>query len=175
MYKDLVAKWNPICKLVSRQDVRHLQSRHVDDSLGLITHLEAAKTVLDIGPGGGFPSIPLALALPNVSFELAERSSTKCRFLNHVKMRLNLINVKILEQDVRSISQGREIGFDVVTARAVAKPDALWEWSKELLNPQGKLILQTSEEFHEPLQQAIVEPSIAVRRGFVTLVSKAGS
>lgn len=169
---ELIAKWNRVCKLVSRHDIDHLKTLHVADSLGLIPFIEGSAQVLDIGSGGGFPGIPLALSLKKTRFVLIERSTVKCRFLDHLRMVLNLSNVSVVAEDVRTYARRGNERFDAITARAVAKPEVIWAWSKELLNASGQVVLQTSQEFFGPLPDAQIEQSHKVSRGYVTTVKR---
>ena len=128
--------------------------------------------MLDIGSGGGFPGVPLALALKQTRFVLIERSTVKCQFLMHARMALNLSNVSVVAEDVRTYAKRGDETFDAITARAVAKPELIWDWSKELLSNAGQLVLQTSQAFFGPLPQARIEQSHKVPRGFVTTVKR---
>ena len=167
---DGVIQWNPVCKLVSRRDIKRLRAAHVEDSLGLIEYISSSNEVVDIGPGGGFPSIPLALTLPDTFFLLVERSATKCAFLRHMTMKLKLTNVEVIEQDVRTFIKQDPRKFDTVTARAVTTPAILWQWSKSLLKSPGQLLLQTSQPVLDSLPGAVVTDSVKAKRGFVTAV-----
>lgn len=168
----LLIKWNPVCKLVSRQDTRHLQVRHVDDSLGLSGFIQNDTRVMDIGPGGGFPSIPLSIAFPSISFVLVERSEKKSQFLQYVKLELGLQNVEIFVQDVRHLDVADSGFFDSITARAVADPTQLWHWSRRFLREDGQLLLQTTQCNVSELSEAMIHPSVKVKRGFVTAVER---
>ena len=169
---ELVAKWNRVCKLVSRHDIKHLKTHHVDDSLGLVPFVKESSCVLDVGSGGGFPGVPLALALRSIQFVLLERSTVKCRFLDHVKMALNLSNVSVVTDDMRSYARREDVRFDAITARAVADPMSIWNWSQNLLKPTGQVLLQTSRRFTGPLPGAQIDESQKVPRGYVTSVRR---
>lgn len=87
-------------------------------------------------------------------------------------MSLNLGNVTIVERDITTLHVKNPPQFDLITARAVAKPEIVWGWSKNLLAPLGRVLLQTSQPFHEPLQGAIIRESVKVARGYVTQVEQ---
>lgn len=131
--------------------------------------------MLDVGSGGGFPGIPLAITLRSIQFVLLERSTVKCRFLNHVKMALNLNNVSVVTDDVRNYARHAEERFDAITARAVADPLSIWNWSKNLVNSTGRVVLQTSHKFIGPLSDAQIDESQKVPRGYVTTVRRLSS
>lgn len=142
---DLVRKWNRVAGLVSSGDLRHLRTRHMDDSLSLDPYLKDSKQHLDIGSGGGFPGIPLAVCNPSVAMTLVDRNRKKCNFLRHVAMTLSLNNVVVEEVDAKSLNHnGRK--YDTITARAVARPEEVWNWVRELLAEHGRLLIQQMQE-----------------------------
>lgn len=144
-YVGLMRKWNKAINLVSRQDVDRFVTRHLLDSLSIVGLVSAdpnARSVLDIGTGGGLPGIPLAIALPHLQFTLADRSAKKIRFLNQVSRRLELGNTQPIATDVAKLVTNEQ-RFDVVVSRAVAAPDMLWKLARPLLAPGGRVVLQT--------------------------------
>lgn len=125
----LIRMWDKVVSLVSRGDLEHaLENQHVPDSLSLtgsvlrsIESKSVPPVALDIGSGGGFPAIPLAIALPQVHFHLVERSTRKRGFLLKVKGDLGLENVEVHEGVFPEV-----VPVDapaILTARAVEKPD----------------------------------------------------
>ena len=94
-YLKLLRKWNSACSLVSHGDLQYLNERHVSDSVELLPFLNRSRSHLDIGSGGGFPGVLIAIARPNMRVVLNDRSLKKCRFLRHVKMQLALENVEV--------------------------------------------------------------------------------
>lgn len=157
--------------MVSVRDLGHLRSRHLDDSLALLEHLGCADSLLDVGSGGGFPGIPLALANPDVSTTLVERNQKKCSFLRHVVMTLKLGNVDVINADVRDI--GKELNpFDAISARAVASPDQVWAWCRGLLSENGRLLLQTTEVFEKALPNAVIESHRSNGIGWINVVRR---
>ena len=135
-FAELIRKWNAKVNLVSRQDIERLENRHLLDSLAAAPHLNVG-THLDIGSGAGLPGVVLAIARPEYKFLLCERMARRCRFLQTVVQTLGLKNVDIVEASVESIS---EQTFDGITARAVAKPNVIWDWVSHLLADSGSII-----------------------------------
>jgi 16S rRNA (guanine527-N7)-methyltransferase len=116
-------KWNPRFGLV-KAGGEELVVKHVLDSLSAWrTVAEEARggTVLDVGSGAGFPGIPLAIALPSVSFTLLERSAKRAAFLSNCAVLLGLANVRVTPADL-GFAAG---SYDVVTFRAVTSLDRL--------------------------------------------------
>ena len=126
---------------------------------------------MDIGSGGGFPAIPIAIARPDIKVMLIERNQKKCRFLEQAVMHLPLQNVSVVQSDIRDFVTS--LRFDTITARAVADPATLWQWSPIFLNRNGQLLLQTTEPICDELPQTTIQCSKKVQRGWVTAVTRA--
>ena len=157
--------------MVSFRDLEHLRSRHLDDSLALQDHLGCAQSLLDVGSGGGFPGIPLAVSNPDIGTILVERNHKKCSFLRHVVMTLKLSNVDVVNADIRDI--GDELNnFDAISARAVASPDRVWSWCRGLLTEHGRLLLQTTTSFDGNLPDAVVQPHRSSGIGWINVVRR---
>lgn len=137
-YLDLVRSANTRINLVSRKDIEHLEDHHVRPSR-LFLELERVfpgDRILDIGSGGGFPGIVLAILEPSLHVTLTDSIKKKADFLQDCVRQLKLKNVTVLNTRVESI-QGKM--FDHITARAVAPVIDLWRWSKHLLATGGTL------------------------------------
>ncbi|MCZ6460073.1 MAG: 16S rRNA (guanine(527)-N(7))-methyltransferase RsmG, partial [Gammaproteobacteria bacterium] len=91
-YVALLKQWNKRINLLSRRDTERIWPRHVLDSLSILPFIRGPR-ILDLGSGGGLPGIPLAIAAPQHTFTLLDRSDRKTRFLEHVVLRLGLANV----------------------------------------------------------------------------------
>ena len=157
--------------MVSSRDLEHLRSRHLDDSLALQDYLGPAKSLLDVGSGGGFPGLPLAVANPDIRTTLVERSHKKCSFLRHAVMTLKLINVDVINADIRDIAE--ELSqFDAISARAVASPDQIWTWCCGMLTERGRLLLQSATSYDGALRDAIVESHRSSGIGWINVVRR---
>lgn len=171
-YLALLRKWNSAYSLVSNGDLQHLNDRHVADSIELLPFLEQSRSHLDIGSGGGFPGAIIAIARPEMRVVLNDRSAKKCRFLRHVKMELGLMNVDVLELDVKRNSKILE-HFDTVTMRAVNPAQQVWELGSQFLNDSGTILMQTSHNVEESnLIGASVRTTHKTCRGYVSVVGK---
>lgn len=115
--ESLYEEWNAKINVVSRKDIEQLYERHVLHSLAIakIIQFKPGTTVLDVGTGGGFPGIPLAILFPETSFLLIDSIGKKIKVVNEVASALNLTNVKADHVRVEDVHQK----FDFVVSRAV--------------------------------------------------------
>lgn len=132
LYKD----WNEKINVISRKDTEGLYEKHVLHSLSIAAAFEFApgSQVLDLGTGGGFPGIPLAIYFPEVKFHLADSIGKKIKVVIAVAEELGLTNVTAQHIRAEEIKNRK---FDVVVSRAVAPLKDLWHWSKPLLKKQN--------------------------------------
>ena len=139
--------------------------------MALQEHLGSARSLLDVGSGGGFPGIPLAVSNPAIRTTLVERNHKKCSFLRHVVMTLKLSNVHVINADIRDIEE--ELNpFDAISARAVASPDQIWTWCRDMLTERGRLLLQTAASYDGKLQGALVESHPSSGIGWIGVVRR---
>ena len=119
LFEKLFKKWNNRVNLISRRDVDFLFERHICYSLAITLHFKfKPKTkILDVGTGGGFPGIPLAIFFPNVDFTLIDRTEKKIKIIDLIKEDLKIKNVKTIVGDVKNLKSK----FDFVIGRAVTK------------------------------------------------------
>ncbi|NOR28537.1 MAG: 16S rRNA (guanine(527)-N(7))-methyltransferase RsmG [Lutibacter sp.] len=128
MLKELYAEWNAQINVISRKDIDELYVRHVLHSLGIakIQPFQPKASVLDVGTGGGFPGIPLAILFPETNFYLVDSIGKKIKVVNEVAAALGLKNVKA--EHIRAEKVKGE--FDFVVSRAVTKMDDFAKWVK---------------------------------------------
>ena len=139
--KDLYSEWNEKINVISRKDMDQFYTNHVLHSLTIATEFQFApgNEVMDLGSGGGFPGLPLAIFFPEVSFHLVDSIGKKLKVVQDVAERIGLKNLTTQHTRAEEIKNRK---FDVVTSRAVAPLKELWQWSKPLLrknktNPPG--------------------------------------
>jgi 16S rRNA (guanine527-N7)-methyltransferase len=143
--KDLYADWNEKINVISRKDIDNFYEHHVLHSLTIATQFEfaAGTHIMDLGCGGGFPSIPLAIFFPEVNFLLADSIQKKLKVASEVAAAIGLKNVVTRHTRAEDI---KDLKFDVVLSRAVAPLKDLWFWSKPLLkkgpNTKGLICLK---------------------------------
>ena len=123
----LYEEWNAQINVISRKDLDQLYTRHVLHSLAIHKFLQFApgSRVLDIGTGGGFPGIPLAILNPEVNFVLVDSIGKKIKVVQEVSQALGLTNVTAIHERAEKIKGP----FDFVVSRAVAEMKILLQWS----------------------------------------------
>ena len=159
--QELYGIWNAQINVISRKEIDLLQERHVLHSLGIakIIQFKPKTKVLDVGTGGGFPGIPLAIMFPEVEFYLADSIGKKIKVVKEIAAALELKNVRA--ENIRA--EQIEEKFDFVVSRAVTEFPVFYNWikdkfSKEQFNDleNGTLFLKggdLKEEFKQHLRK----------------------
>ncbi len=126
--QELYQDWNLKINVVSRKDIDELYLRHVLHSLGIAKVLEfkAGSKVMDVGTGGGFPGIPLAILFPETQFHLVDSIGKKIKVVNEVVEGLGLQNVKTTHGRVEEVGDT----YDFIVSRAVAQMETFHRWVK---------------------------------------------
>jgi len=122
-------EWNSKINVISRKDIEDLYLRHVLHSLGIAKYISLLPNtdVLDVGTGGGFPGIPMAILFPETNFTLVDSIGKKIRVVNEVTSHIDLKNVAAHHKRAESIDQQ----FDFVISRAVTKIGPFYQWIKK--------------------------------------------
>ena len=153
-YEALLRKWNAVQNLVSRETLDALRTRHFRDSLQLMTWVRPSDRVaLDIGSGGGFPAIPLAIASRSLErrFILLEPTVKKAAFLKTVARELAL---PVTVEAVRAEAFDSRETIDLVTSRALASLPILLSYVARFLSSQGHSLLHKGRNYREELNDA---------------------
>lgn len=131
IYKD----WNSKVNLISRRDIENLFTNHILHSLSIvkIIEFESSTSVLDVGTGGGFPGIPLAIFFPNVKFTLLDSIGKKIKVVESVSKDLSLSNVTAINDRVENHFDK----YDFILSRAVAKMDKFYSLVNKNFNSKS--------------------------------------
>lgn len=134
LYKD----WNLKINVVSRKDIDELYLRHVVHSLGIakVQKFNPGAKIMDVGTGGGFPGVPLAILFPETNFHLVDSIGKKIKVVDEVVQGLDLKNVKTSNCRVEEIKDS----FDFIVSRAVAAMPTFVHWTK------GKILKKSQHE-----------------------------
>jgi len=154
-------KWNAIHNLSAINDEDDYLSAHVMDSLAVIPPilktiqeglLPEQPQIADLGVGGGFPSMLLAIFMPNTEFFLVEAIRKKTAFLQHIKGRLKLTNVHVVEQRIEYFAQQRPHSVDATISRAFTELKHFIEYSEPLLKESGLMFAMKSQKITMELE-----------------------
>jgi len=134
LYK-LYVDWNSKINVVSRKDIEELYLRHVLHSLGIakIIQFKDKAKILDVGTGGGFPGIPLAIMFPNCTFHLVDSINKKLKVVKGVAKDLGLTNVKTTHTRVENINDT----YDFIISRAVTVMPVFVSWVKKRVSKKS--------------------------------------
>ncbi|MDB2462519.1 16S rRNA (guanine(527)-N(7))-methyltransferase RsmG [Algibacter sp.] len=134
--EDLYQDWNLKINVVSRKDIDELYMRHVLHSLGIakVISFKDGTKLLDVGTGGGFPGIPLAILFPECSFHLVDSIAKKLKVVDEVVAGLSLTNVKTTHSRVEDINAN----YDFIISRAVAAMPTFVHWVKGKIAKEQK-------------------------------------
>jgi 16S rRNA (guanine527-N7)-methyltransferase len=142
--------------LVSKRAREELRTRHIPECIALASLLPSGtRRLLDVGSGGGFPGLVIAIARPDIDVHLLDSTAKKTTFLRATADELGLANVTVHTGRAEELARG-ELGgtFDVVTARAVAALARLLAWTLPFLGPEGVLYAVKGERWQEELEDA---------------------
>ena len=155
-YKKYFLEENAKLNLISKKEEQYLFEKHIYDSLGIKLFFEkynfVPKTLLDIGTGGGFPSVPIAIEYPEISVTGIDSIQKKINAVQSIKNSLNIQNLNLIRGRVEEL---KNFSFDVITSRAVAKIETLIKYAYPLLKKDGYIILYKSKTAEDEITEAI--------------------
>lgn len=151
-YEKIFLEKNAYTNLISKKDEKFLFEKHIFDSLALSKFINpsAGQTLLDIGTGGGFPAIPLAIFYDELLIYPLDSINKKIKILEEIKKELNLDNLFPICQRVENIKEQ----YDFVTSRAVASLEKLINYASPKLKDGGYFIAYKSRKIDEEFEEA---------------------
>lgn len=168
-YRDGILERNQYINLTAVRDPEEFLVKHILDSLTCLDlpEFKAAKTVVDIGTGAGFPGVPLAIACPEKQFLLVDSLAKKLRVIGELTGELQIANVQTLHARAEEAGRNPAIRdqYDICVSRAVASLDVLAEWCLPLVRTGGYFLAYKGEKAEEEL--ALAEASIQALCGEV--------
>lgn len=135
-YLALLEKWNRAYNLTAVREKGRMVSQHLLDSLAIAPHIRGSR-VLDVGTGAGLPGIPLAIAFPEWQFTLVDSNGKKTRFVQAAVRELGLHNVVVEQCRIEDLNGGA--GFDTITSRAFSDLAVMFDLTRHLLAPGGRI------------------------------------
>ena len=140
LLEPLYKEWNEKINVVSRKDIDSIYENHVLHSLSIAASFDFTDgmEIIDLGTGGGFPGVPLAIFFPEVKFHLVDSIAKKLKVIEAVAEGAGIKNITTQHSRIEDIKNRK---FDFVVSRAVAPLKDLWRWSKPLLK------IKTQTEF----------------------------
>ena len=155
IFRDFLLKENQKTNLIAKSQKDKIWMRHIHDSLRILALLEGKEpiNILDIGSGGGFPGIPLAIATKNldIQYTLIESIKKKSVFLESARKLLDLSNVKVINKRVENL---KNVEFDIITCRALAKLTQIFNYSHHLTKQNTVFLLHKGINVVDEINEA---------------------
>jgi 16S rRNA (guanine527-N7)-methyltransferase len=149
--QSLYIDWNSKINVISRKDLDNFYIRHVLHSLGIakVKSFEAGATIVDVGTGGGFPGIPLAIMFPECQFHLVDSIAKKISVVKAIANDLGLDNLTAEQARIEDL----HLQQDYVVSRAVARMISFYLWVKNQLKPGGSIYYLKGGDITEEMQE----------------------
>lgn len=155
-YMEVFLKQNSMLNLISKNDEKFLWEKHIFDSLAIEKCFEKGYvekkdvSLLDIGTGGGFPSVPIAISYPEIQVYALDSIRKKINAIENIKAELNLSNLYTICDRAENIKQK----FDIITSRAVAPLLTITTYAAPLLKNDGVFVAYKSRRAEEEIEEA---------------------
>lgn len=155
-YIALLDKWNKVYNLTAVREPERMLGLHILDSLSMVPHLGQAKTVLDVGTGGGLPGICIAVARPDLNVVMLDSLQKKTTFVRQAIGALGLTNASVVCERVEAFRPAQP--FDVVTSRAFAELSDFVKGAGHLMRPGGRMLAMKGVYPHDEIARAFSSP-----------------
>ena len=180
-YLALLKKWNGTYNLTALRGEQEMISHHLLDSLTLLPYTAGAKSLIDVGSGGGMPGIPAAVCRPDLAVTLCDANSKKTAFLRQTAIELGLDNVEVVCGRIENLQDRRA---DIVTSRAFAELADFVSLTRHLVAPGGRWAAMKGVYPYEEIEQlpedieiiqtdALAVPMLDAERHMVVMKPKA--
>jgi 16S rRNA (guanine527-N7)-methyltransferase len=150
-YIELLHKWNQAYNLTALKQPEQMLSRHVLDSLSVLSLIEG-KCCMDIGTGAGLPGLILAMALPDTEWTLLDSNQKKIRFLQHVKAELHINNVEVVHSRVEDFIPDSE--SNTIICRAFAPINRMLKFAQHLITKDNQLLAMKGKTIEAELEES---------------------
>ena len=158
----LLKRWSQAFNLSGIKDLNDMVVKHVLDSVSIVPFLKGEK-IIDVGSGAGFPGIPIAILLPNISFSLLDSNGKKIRFLTEIKSQLQLNNVTIVNDRVEKHVPVSP--YDMVVCRAFSSLEKIVLNCSRLVAPNGRVLAMKAALSKQELTAArVVSPELKIHK-----------
>ena len=150
-WREIFVQYNEHTNLMSKNDVNFLFEKHVFDSLAISKweKYKENKSLLDVGCGGGFPSVILAIVNPEIKVIANDSRIKKINFIKEIKDKLELKNLEICYSRIEDIEP---LNVDLIVSRAVGKMIDVWELSKKHLKKEGYFVIYKAKLLEEEIK-----------------------
>lgn len=154
-YMEIFKEQNSILNLISQNDEKFLWEKHIYDSLSIKLFFDKypmkSVSLLDIGTGGGFPAVPIALEYPEIKVTALDSIRKKINAIENIKQSLDIKNLTPVCSRAENLKGEK---FDIITSRAVASMDILVKYAYPLLKKNGYFIAYKSKRAEDEIEQA---------------------
>lgn len=148
---EIYEDWNSKINVISRKDMDSFYEHHVLHSLGIakVCQFESGSQVLDVGTGGGFPGIPLAILFPDVKFHLVDSIAKKIKVVDSAVAALELKNVTTQQSRVEDLNSQ----YDYTVSRAVARMISFYRWVHKQVKSGGSILYLKGGDLEEEMKE----------------------
>lgn len=155
-YAQELLKWNKIHNLTGASSLESVEE-NIFDSLYPLKFIDDFTSCMDIGSGGGFPALPLAIARPSAQFILIEPRTKRASFLQNIAAQLGLNNVKVRAIGIEQVLISEVNNLDLITSRALMEAKSLMQLARKFLNNEGYFLLYKGSGFRAEMPSMSVE------------------